>query len=110
MSIEDKTPPGQSDFIAFEFELKHPPEKVWKALTKPELLSAWLLPAIEHRLEPGAAFRFQAPPQPGWDGRVACRYLDIDEPQRCSPTSSPWARGWRRSGSGSWPWSPFSSF
>lgn len=84
MSIHDKTPPGQTDFIAFEFELRHPPEKVWKALTKPELLSKWLLPAIEHHLEPGAAFRFQAPPQPGWDGRVDCRYLEIDEPNSIS--------------------------
>jgi len=57
MSIHDQTPPGQSDFIAFDIELRHPPQKVWAALTRPELLSRWLLPTLEHRLQTGAAFR-----------------------------------------------------
>ena len=34
-----------------------------------------------HKLEPGAKFTFKAQPQPGWDGVVNCRFLDI-EPQR----------------------------
>ncbi len=28
--------------LAFEAELEHPPEKVWRALTQPHLLDAWL--------------------------------------------------------------------
>jgi len=28
--------------LAFEAELEHPPEKVWRALTEPHLLDAWL--------------------------------------------------------------------
>ncbi|MEZ4400261.1 MAG: SRPBCC domain-containing protein [Kofleriaceae bacterium] len=81
MSTTDTTAPAQHAAISFEFELDHPPAKVWRALTEPALLTAWLLPIAELTLEPGAAFRFTAPPQPGWDGIVDCRYLAI-EPQR----------------------------
>lgn len=33
---------GQAGELAFEAELEHPPEKVWRALTQPHLLDAWL--------------------------------------------------------------------
>ena len=78
----DKTPPSQTESIAFEFELPHPQQKVWRALTDPVLLAQWLLPVLDLHLEPGAAFRFQAPPQPGWDGTVNCRLLEIDAPKK----------------------------
>lgn len=78
MSPTDKTAPSQTDTIAFEFELRHAPEKVWRALTEPALLSEWLLPVVEGQLEPGAAFIFQTQPRPGWDGTVHCRMLEIE--------------------------------
>lgn len=74
----DKTPKGQTDSISFEFDLRHPPEKVWRALIDPALLAEWLLPVAGLALEPGAAFAFQAPPMPGWDGVVSCRILEIE--------------------------------
>lgn len=78
MTATDKTASGQTDTISFEFELQHSPEKVWRALTDPELLAEWLLPVVDLALEPGAAFTFKAPPQPGWDGLVNCRMLEIE--------------------------------
>ena len=33
------------------------------------------------QLEPGAAFTLRAPPKPGWDGAMDCRFVEI-EPQR----------------------------
>lgn len=84
MSPYDKTPAGQTSAIAFELELRHPPEKVWRALTNPVLLSEWLLPVVNLKLEAGAEFRFQAPPQPGWDGAVSCRYLEIEAQKKLS--------------------------
>jgi uncharacterized protein YndB with AHSA1/START domain len=81
MSSTDKTAPSQTESISFEFDLRHAPEKVWRALTIPELLTEWLLPVVGHKLEPGVAFMFKAQPQPGWDGTVNCRFLEI-EPQR----------------------------
>jgi uncharacterized protein YndB with AHSA1/START domain len=81
MTLVDQTAPSQTESIAFEFDLHHPPEKVWRALTDPALLAEWLLPVIEFKLEPGAAFTFKTQAYPGWDGTVNCRMLEI-EPQR----------------------------
>jgi uncharacterized protein YndB with AHSA1/START domain len=81
MTVTDNTAPSQTESISFEFDLQHSPEKVWRALTDPELLAEWLLPALEFKLEPGAAFTFKTQPYPGWDGVVNCRMLEI-EPQR----------------------------
>jgi uncharacterized protein YndB with AHSA1/START domain len=74
----DKTARSQTESIAFEFDLPHPPAKVWRALTDPALLAEWLLPVVGLELEPGAAFTLQAPAQPGWDGAVHCRLLEIE--------------------------------
>ena len=81
MTVTDTTAPAQIETISFEFDLPHSPEKVWRALTDPELLTQWLLPAIGLELEPGAEFMFKTQPYPGWDGTVNCRFLEI-EPQR----------------------------
>ncbi len=80
MSFTDKTAPNQTGAITFEAELRHAPEKVWRALTNPVLLAEWLLPAVGFDLSPGAKFQFQAPAQPGWDGVVHCELLDAVEP------------------------------
>ena len=84
MSSIDKTAPSQTESISFEFDLHHSPEKVWRALTDPVLLTEWLLPAAELKLESGAAFTFQAQPQPGWDGIVNCRLLEIEAQKKLS--------------------------
>jgi uncharacterized protein YndB with AHSA1/START domain len=80
----DKTAPAQTDAISFEFDLRHPPQKVWRALTDPVLLTEWLLPVIGLKLEPGVAFTFKTQPQPGWDGVVNCRMLEIEANRRLS--------------------------
>jgi len=81
MTVTDTTARSQVESISFEFDLHHSPEKVWRALTDPELLAEWLLPAIGLELEPGAEFMFKTQPYPGWDGTVNCRFIEI-EPQR----------------------------
>jgi uncharacterized protein YndB with AHSA1/START domain len=55
---------------------------VWRALTDPVLLAEWLLPVTGLALEPEAAFTFRAPPQPGWEGAVHCRFLEIEARRR----------------------------
>lgn len=84
MTLIDTTERTQADSISFELDLHHRPEKVWRALTDPALLAEWLLPTIGLELTPGAAFTLQAPPQPGWDGVVSCRVLEIDAPRKLS--------------------------
>jgi len=84
MTPIDKTAPSQTETISFEFDLHHLPEKVWRALTDPALLTEWLLPVVDLNLAPGAAFTFTAPPQPGWDGMVNCRFLEIEAHRKLS--------------------------
>ena len=84
MNPIDKTAPSQTESISFEFDLQHPPEKVWRALTDPVLLAEWLLPVVGLALEPGAAFAFKTQPYPGWDGTVNCRVLEIEVQRKLS--------------------------
>jgi uncharacterized protein YndB with AHSA1/START domain len=86
MTPVDNTAQSQSKSLSFEFDLHHVPEKVWRALTDPVLLAEWLLPVLDLKLEPGAAFTFKAQPQPGWDGIVNCRFLEIEAHRRLSYT------------------------
>ncbi len=84
MNLIDKTSASPTDAISFEFDLSHSPEKVWRALTDPALLSEWLLPVIGLKLEPGAAFTFKTQAYPGWDGTVNCRVLEIEAHKKLS--------------------------
>lgn len=74
----DTTPAGQNEFLSFDFELQHPPEKVWRALTNPVLLAEWLLPVIDYELVKGKTFTFKSQPMPGWDGLVHAKFLEIE--------------------------------
>jgi uncharacterized protein YndB with AHSA1/START domain len=80
MTVTDKTARSQTETLWFEFDLPHPPEKVWRALTDPALLAEWLLPVVDPdlELEPGASFTFRTDPHPGWDGTVDCRFVEIE--------------------------------
>jgi uncharacterized protein YndB with AHSA1/START domain len=81
-----QTNTASSESIAFEFDLRHSPQKVWRALTEPTLLSRWLLPIVAPKIEPGASFKFIAQPQPEWDGVVNCRFLEIEAQKKLSYT------------------------
>ncbi len=86
MNPIDKTARSQTESISLEFDLRHSPEKVWRALTDPVLLTEWLLPVVGLKLEPGSAFKFKTQPYPGWDGTVNCRILDIEAHRKLSYT------------------------
>ncbi len=63
--------------------LPHPPQKVWRALTDPELLRVWLMPndfqaCVGHRF----TFRTQPLPAHGFDGVVHCEVLELVPPVR----------------------------
>jgi uncharacterized protein YndB with AHSA1/START domain len=66
--------------VVVEREMPYPPEKIWRALTQPELIGEWLMsndfkPVVGHR------FHLRAEPNPHWDGVVACEVLVV-EPYR----------------------------
>jgi uncharacterized protein YndB with AHSA1/START domain len=63
-----------------------PPEKVWRALTDPELIPRWTSAGAGGRPEGfatavGTRFRYVAKPKPGWSGIVECEVLEADEPK-----------------------------
>jgi uncharacterized protein YndB with AHSA1/START domain len=70
--------------VRFVRTFPHAPEKVWRALTDPVLLAEWLLPVLDLKLEPGAVFTFKSQPQPGWDGTVNCRFIEIEAHSKLS--------------------------
>jgi uncharacterized protein YndB with AHSA1/START domain len=67
--------------VLVERTMPHPPEKVWRALTQPALVSEWLM---QTDLEPvvGRRFNFRAEPQGGWNGVTDCEVLEVEEPKR----------------------------
>ncbi|RWP51536.1 SRPBCC domain-containing protein [Mesorhizobium sp.] len=64
-----------TDSIEFECELPDPPEKVWRALTVPDLLAAWMMPN-DIKPEIGSRFAFAKS-----DAPIECEVLDA-EPER----------------------------
>ena len=82
MTPVDHVAQAQGESLSLDFDLPHPPAKVWRALTEPALLAEWLLPIVGGELElvPGTDFTYRTQPYPGWDGIVNCRLLEIDPP------------------------------
>lgn len=80
MSGDDKTireirpaapEPELDEVRRFERRLRHPPEKVWRALTEAKELAAWFPARMEGRREKGAPLRFVfRDGEPDADGRV----------------------------------------
>lgn len=66
--------------ISIERVYPHRIEKLWQALTTPELLERWLMPN-DFRPEVGHQFTFRTDPGPGFDGIVHCQVLEIEEPR-----------------------------
>jgi uncharacterized protein YndB with AHSA1/START domain len=68
---------AETQSISMEFDLPHPPSKVWRALTEPELLAKWLMPTDMQPVV-GKNFTFKTQPSPGWDGTVNCEVKEIE--------------------------------
>ena len=63
----------------------HPPAKVWRAVTDPELIPLWTATGqggrpVGFAAEAGTRFQFVATPRPGWRGIVDCEVLEAREP------------------------------
>lgn len=57
--------------IVLECDLPQAPEKVWRALTEPEIVAAWLMPN-DIKAETGHRFSL------GAEGRIDCKVLDAE--------------------------------
>ncbi|MFI9585790.1 SRPBCC domain-containing protein [Streptomyces sp. NPDC052236] len=73
MSDDDLTTVHVDQFLA------HPPAKVWRALTEPELIAQWLMPG-DFRLVVGHRYTLQARAMPGtgFSGTVAAEVLAFE--------------------------------
>ena len=58
----------------------HPPKKVWRALTDPELMALWQMRPEGFAPVVGTRFKLIAKPQPGWRGFVECEVLEARAP------------------------------
>jgi uncharacterized protein YndB with AHSA1/START domain len=71
---------AETQTVTVERELPHPPEKVWRALTQPHLIEAWLMkndfkPVVGHRFALSA----------DW-GAVDCKVLAVEPSKALSYT------------------------
>ena len=66
--------------VTVERDLPFPPEKIWRALTVPHLLSEWLMQS-DFQAETGHRFRFTA----DWGG-VDCKVLTVEPNRRLAYT------------------------
>ncbi len=71
---------SESHTISAEYDLPYPPAKVWRTLTEPELLAAWLMDN-DIRAEVGHRFNFRSKPMGNWDGVVYCEVLTVEAPK-----------------------------
>jgi uncharacterized protein YndB with AHSA1/START domain len=77
------TPATETRSVVVEWELPHPPEKVWRALTQPHLIEEWLMksnfvPTVGHR------FNFRADYLP--NGVLDCEILAVQPNKTLSYT------------------------
>jgi uncharacterized protein YndB with AHSA1/START domain len=59
----------------------HPPEKLWRALTEPELIARWGMRPEGFSTEIGARFKFFGTPNRQWRGFIECELLEARKPE-----------------------------
>ncbi len=79
-----------TETISVDQFLARPPERVWAALTTPDQLARWWVPGD---IAPIVGHEFLLT-MPGW-GDVACRVLEVVEPERLVYTFADWTLTWR---------------
>jgi uncharacterized protein YndB with AHSA1/START domain len=67
--------------LHFDELYPYPIETVWRAITTSDAIAQWLMPN-DFVARVGHEFQFRSNPQPGWDGIVNCKVLELDEPHR----------------------------
>jgi uncharacterized protein YndB with AHSA1/START domain len=69
--------------VIVERQMRHPPEKIWRALTQGPLIEDWLMkndfqPVVGHK------FNFRTAPMPHWNGVTDCEVLAVEPHERLS--------------------------
>jgi len=71
----------QTRSLVVEKELRHPPEKAWRALTEGALIGEWLM-ANDFEPVVGHKFNLRSAAMAHWDGIIACEVLAVEPPRR----------------------------
>ena len=89
----------------------HPPQRVWRALTTPELMARWLMEPTGFAPVVGTRFTFRTQPMPAVDfsGEIACEVIEVVDGKRLTiswtdaHTGRPagWLVSWTLHGEGS---------
>ena len=58
-------------------DFPHPPAKVWRALTEPEVMGRWGMAPKGYRPQVGTRFRLEGTPNRRWRGWVDCEVLEV---------------------------------
>jgi len=67
--------------VVVEREIAHPPEKLWRALTRPHLIAEWLM---ANDFLPDVGHRFQLRGE--WGGVLDCEVLEVEPGETLSYT------------------------
>jgi uncharacterized protein YndB with AHSA1/START domain len=96
----DRTRDDDLTAIRLDQFIPHPPAKVWRALTEPDLVAKWLMPN-DFKPEVGHRFTFRTEPkeQVEFDGIVYCEVLELD-PEKLLKIS--WSDGKRADWTVAW--------
>ncbi|RDI44741.1 SRPBCC family protein [Nocardia mexicana] len=80
MTTEDLTS------IELDHFYPHAPEKVWRALTTPELMAQWMMQPVGFEPVVGNSFRMRGTPMPnvGFSGEIRCEVIEVTAPERLS--------------------------
>ncbi len=78
-------PEERTRSVVVEKTFAHAPDKLWRALTQPALLTQWLL-KNDFAPEIGREFQFRNEPVGGWDGVIECKVLLLDPLRRLKYT------------------------
>jgi uncharacterized protein YndB with AHSA1/START domain len=75
-----------STTLTLEYELPHPPRKVWRALTEPKLLARWLMETDLETAAVGRTFKLRGEATQWWDGVVHCEVREMELHKRIAYT------------------------
>jgi uncharacterized protein YndB with AHSA1/START domain len=81
--MTDETTVGDPTMIELDHFYPHPPEKVWRALTTPELMGRWMMPPTGFEPVAGNVFEMTTQPMPGqnFSGHVRGEVLEAIAPE-----------------------------
>lgn len=68
---------GETRTATIERQIAYPPEKIWRALTQPELLAEWLM---QNDFRPDVGHKFQLRGE--WGGVLDCQVLALEPYER----------------------------